>query len=157
MAEQQDRVRDVRQRVDPDNLGDDMGAPAELTLGVGVEPDDVLRVVSELEETADGLNAAISNATSNEERVVLFADLADVMKFRRKLVRTLGVDETLWGWRFRDSALIHARRVRPAPARPREFRPRRQRVARGPRKARAPDDPDPEPEPVAVAPSGVAV
>jgi hypothetical protein len=41
----------------------------------------------------------------------------------------------------------------PAVSRPREFRPRRRRVASSPRRARAPDEPHPEPLPVEPRPA----
>lgn len=54
-----------------------------------------------------------------------------------------------WAQRWRP-----ARCLRP---RPRQYRPRRRRVASSPRKARAPDKPDPEPEhDLTVAPGGVS-
>jgi hypothetical protein len=122
-------------------------------LAPDVEPDAVLRVVAELEETIDGINHAIGNAKTNEERVVLFEDLGDVARFRRKLMRNLGLENRAL-LRLRNP---YAQRVRPAPVRPRA-RPRRvaRRACRTSRSRGDPHLDDDDHEVDAVAPLGVA-
>jgi hypothetical protein len=106
-----------------------------------------------LGEVAAVLAAALKQpGLSDGQRADVLAQLKQIKRAQRDVVRFMRRQRNGLRRQVRTLRLQVACVRRP---RPRQYRPRRQRVSRGPCKARAPDDPDPEPERVAAAPLGV--
>ena len=105
-----------------------------------------------LEKLAAGLIAALKRPDlSDEQRAEGLACLkqlrekqGEIVRFMRRQRNDLRLQLRTVRTTQRTAHLQSACVRRP---RPRQYRPRRVRVSRGPRKARAPDDPDPEHDP----------